>query len=222
MKQFCRKFLGYALGREIQLSDAPLLQEMEQKLRNNGYRFSTILDAVVSSRQFRDTIGLFASGVVVVTSLSRSGERFGLTVSSFSSLSLEPPLILFSVNRLARSFSAWETVDHFAVNVLAEHQSALSTRFARALSDKWANLDFGHDQYGSPTLPDALAVLSCSAYQRLDGGDHMILVGRVESLATSRHADPRPLVFFAGAYRRLDSEFAIETPSEAAACLQGW
>ena len=175
-----------------------------------------------SSRQFRDTLSLFASGVVVVTSIARTGERLGLTVSSFSSLSLEPPLILFSINRNARSFSAWETAEHFAVNVLAEHQSALSTRFARALSDKWASLDVGRDQYGSPTLPGALAVLSCSAYQRLNGGDHMILVGHVDALATSGPSEARPLIFFAGAYRRLDSEFAIQTPAEAAACLQGW
>jgi flavin reductase (DIM6/NTAB) family NADH-FMN oxidoreductase RutF len=175
-----------------------------------------------SSRQFRDTLSLFASGVVVVTSIARSGERLGLTVSSFSSLSLEPPLILFSINRNAKSFPAWRAAKHFAVNVLAEHQSALSTRFARALSDKWADLDFGRDQYGSPTLPGALAVLSCSSYEKLDGGDHMILVGRVDALATSSSSDPRPLIFFAGAYRRLDSEFAIQTPVEAAACLQGW
>jgi flavin reductase (DIM6/NTAB) family NADH-FMN oxidoreductase RutF len=176
----------------------------------------------VSSRQLRDTLGLFASGVVVVTSLARSGERLGLTVSSFSSLSLEPPLILFSINRHARSFPAWETAEHFAVNVLAEHQGALSTRFARALIDKWVDLDVGGDQYGSPTLPGALAVLSCSTHQRFDGGDHMILVGRVDALAASSLSDPRPLIFFAGAYRRLDSEFAIQTPAEAAACLQGW
>jgi flavin reductase (DIM6/NTAB) family NADH-FMN oxidoreductase RutF len=175
-----------------------------------------------SSRQFRDTLSLFASSVVVVTSLARSGERIGLTISSFSSLSLEPPLILFSVNRHARSFAAWETVEHFAVNVLAEHQSALSTRFARALTDKWANLDAGRDQYGSPTLPGALAVLSCSTYDRFDGGDHIIMVGHVDALATLSLPDPRPLIFFAGGYRRLDSEFAIQTPVEAAACLQGW
>ena len=142
--------------------------------------------------------------------------------SSFSSLSLEPPLVLFSINRNAKSFPVWEAARHFAVNVLAEHQSTLSTRFARALSDKWANLDAGRDQHGSPTLPGALAVLSCSAYDRLDGGDHMILVGQVDALATSSVPDPRPLIFFAGAYRRLDSEFAIEAPAEAAACLQGW
>ena len=175
-----------------------------------------------SSRQFRDTLGLFASGVAVVTSLTQSGERLGLTVSSFSSLSLEPPLILFSINRHAKSFSAWEDAKHFAVNVLAEHQSALSTRFARALSDKWANLDVTSDRYGSPTLPGALAVLSCSTFDRFDGGDHMILVGHVDALATSALPDPRPLVFFAGAYRRLDSDFAIQTPTDAAAYLQGW
>jgi len=175
-----------------------------------------------SSRQFRDALGLFASGVVVVTSPARSGERLGLTVSSFSSLSLEPPLILFSIYRNAKSFSAWETAQHFAVNILAEHQSALSTRFARALSDKWADLDVGRDQHGSPTLPGALAVLSCSTYDRLDGGDHMIMVGHVDALAAAGLSDPRPLMFFAGAYRRLDSEFAVQTPAEAAACLQGW
>ena len=127
-------------------------------------------------------------------SVSRSGERLGLTVSSFSSLSLEPPLILFSINRHARSFPARETAEHLAVNVLAEHQGALSTRFARALIDKWVDLDVGGDQYGSPTLPGALAVPSCSTHQRFDGRSHdpgrpRRCVGGIESLGPAP-ADP--------------------------------
>lgn len=175
-----------------------------------------------SDRQFRDTLGLFASGVVVVTSTTPTGARLGVTVSSFSSLSLDPPLVLFSLSRNAKSFAAWEVAEHFVINVLAEHQSSLSTRFARASIDKWANIEFASDQYGSPVLSGALAVLSCTAHARFDGGDHLILVGKVNALTSANQPDRRPLIFYGGSYRRLDSEFAIQTPTDAIAWLQGW
>lgn len=178
--------------------------------------------SVFSDRVFRDTLGLFATGVVVVTCTARNRERFGATVSSFSSVSLNPPLILFSIGRNTHAFAAWEATDNFAVNVLAEDQSTVSTRFARALTDKWEGLDTDADINGSPILPGTLAWLSCTSYAKYDGGDHLIVVGRVDALTSPRLADPRPLVFFAGKYRRLDSDHPIQTPPDTSEWLHGW
>ncbi len=91
-------------------------------------------------RRLRDALGQFPTGVVVATAISPAGERLGMTMSSFNSVSLDPPLVLFSVHRLALSFSAWQKIEHYAINVLNEDQEELSNRFARAKGDKWEGL----------------------------------------------------------------------------------
>ncbi|MBR1223049.1 flavin reductase family protein [Bradyrhizobium sp. U87765 SZCCT0131] len=179
-------------------------------------------DTGFTARAFRDALGLFASGVVVVTSTTPEGERLGMTVSSFNSVSLEPPLVLFSVGRGAHAFAAWQAAETFAINVLAEEQSTISTRFARALTDKWAGFRAGQDVNGCPVLPGTLVLLSCTTHARHDGGDHLIIVGRVDALRqVGRHA-ARPLVFFGGQYRRLDADHAIEAPFDARDWSHGW
>ncbi|MEW6643794.1 MAG: flavin reductase family protein [Pseudomonadota bacterium] len=179
-------------------------------------------EAGFSAREFRDALGLFASGVVVVTSTTPGGERLGMTVSSFNSVSLEPPLVLFSVGRGAHAFAAWQAAKTFAINVLAEEQSTVSTRFARPLTDKWAGIRSAADVNGCPIVPGALLLLSCTSHAHHDGGDHLIVVGRVDALAhVGRHA-ARPLVFFGGQYRRLDAEHAIAAPFDAGGWSHGW
>src|SRR5581483_2310636 len=103
-----------------------------------------------TERAFRDQLGLFPTGIAVVTATAKSGERLGMTVSSFASVSLSPPLVLFSLTRTGRSFAQWRRVRSFAINILDQSQHALSNRFARAGSDKWAGL---HTLYGETGAP---------------------------------------------------------------------
>lgn len=182
-----------------------------------------------SDREFRDALGLFATGVVVITSAGNVGcgnadhnGYLGATVSSFSSVSLDPPLILFNIGRHSKAFAAWQSVDHFAVNILCENQSAISTRFARALTDKWDGVSVCTGLGGVPLLSDALAWIECQSYAKYDGGDHLIIVGEVLSLTTRTGADTRPLVFFGGKYRQLDVNPGISTPPDADQWLHGW
>jgi len=180
-----------------------------------------------SDREFRDALGLFATGVVVITSAGNagcgSGNRcLGATISSFSSVSLDPPLILFSIGRHSKAFAAWQSVDHFAVNILGENQSAISTRFARAMTDKWNDVDVSPGLAGVPLLSDALAWIECQTYAKYDGGDHLIIVGQVLSLTARSGEDLRPLIFFGGKYRQLDINSGISTPPDADQWLHGW
>jgi flavin reductase (DIM6/NTAB) family NADH-FMN oxidoreductase RutF len=182
-----------------------------------------------SGRDFRDALGLFATGVVVITSRG-SADRgdgshngyLGATVSSFSSVSLDPPLILFSIGRHSKGFAAWQAVDTFAVNILGETQSGMSTRFARALTDKWDGVRTSRGPGGTPLLADALAWIECRSYAKYDGGDHLIIVGHVQALTTRPGADVRPLIFFGGKYRQLDVKPEISTPPDADLWLHGW
>lgn len=155
-------------------------------------------------KAFRYALGEFATGVAVITASGSDGALLGMTMSSFNSVSVHPPLILFSVDRRAHSLAAMEKAEGYAVNVLSREQEALSNRFARPLSDKWENvlMTFGHA--GAPLLDGALAHFECTSYATYDGGDHVIFVGRVVRFAT--HAGkPAPLLFFRGRYQDLAS-----------------
>jgi flavin reductase (DIM6/NTAB) family NADH-FMN oxidoreductase RutF len=182
-----------------------------------------------SDRDFRDALGLFATGVVVVTSTGKAGGdggnhggHLGATISSFSSVSLDPPLILFSIGRHSKAFAAWQSIDSFAVNILGEEQSAISTRFARAIADKWDSVETRPGLGGTPLLADALAWIECRSYAKYEGGDHLIVVGQVLSLTARSGAGARPLIFFGGKYRQLDAKPEIPTPSDAEQWLHGW
>lgn len=154
------------------------------------------------TRLFRDALGDFPTGVVIVTATSAKGEGLGLTVSSFNTVSLNPPLVLFSIARNALGIIDWMKADRYAINVLHEDQHHVSTRFGRAAVDKWEGVKFETSASGIRHISDALAVFECESYARYDGGDHVILVGKVTSFARSGGAF-HPLVFFRGAYRRL-------------------
>jgi flavin reductase (DIM6/NTAB) family NADH-FMN oxidoreductase RutF len=173
-------------------------------------------------RAFRDALGVFPTGVAVVTATSHTGERLGLTVSSFNSVSLSPPLVLFSVSRAAYSFSAWQRVERYAVNILNEDQEIMSNRFARAMGEKWDGVTVLTGQTGVPVLPNALVSLECTAHARHDGGDHEIFVGKVAAISPLHAAVPRPLVFFRGRYAKLSTEAAGPAPPPDALFLHGW
>jgi flavin reductase (DIM6/NTAB) family NADH-FMN oxidoreductase RutF len=170
-------------------------------------------------QRFRDALGQFPTGVAIVTALVDS-EKLGMTVSSFNSLSLDPPLVLFSIYRKALSFSAWQQAKHFAVNVLNVEQEELSNRFARAKGDKWSGVETTPGKSGTPILPDAVVTFECEAFDRHDGGDHEIFVGRVIALHEAPARRGQSLVFFGGQYRSLREHSAHNVPKDSH--LQGW
>ncbi|CAA7622303.1 flavin reductase family protein [Magnetospirillum sp. SS-4] len=153
----------------------------------------------LDSRSFRKALGCFASGVTVVTAVNpATGEPVGVTVSAFSSLSLEPPLVLFCLGNATLSLDAFRTAGHFAVNILSESQRDLSIRFASRTEDKWKGVAWESWDSGAPILANCLTSLECSTVQTMDGGDHVIFVGRVERM---RHQEGgSPLIYFRGSY----------------------
>jgi len=175
-----------------------------------------------SMQEFREALGCFATGIAVVTATAAGGHRIGATVSSFNSVSLEPPLVLFSMARSSRAFTAWQAVTHFAVNVLSEGQDALSTRFARSLGDKWEDARCVEGENGVPLLADSLAAFECARYANYDGGDHIIIVGRVCKVRIRKRADAVPLIFFRSKYRRLASEGGADVPFDLNHLVHGW
>ena len=154
----------------------------------------------IDPREFRDALGTFATGVTVVTCMSGDGKPIGLTANSFNSVSLDPPLVLFSLDRRSFSFAHFQSASHFAVNVLASSQQEISRHFARASEDKWRDIGFDVGGVGCPSLPGALAVFECSTHAIHDGGDHIIIVGRVERFA---HRPGEPLLYYRGRYARI-------------------
>ncbi len=182
-----------------------------------GTRWQTSLAA-------RDALGLFPTGIVIVTTRDQGGEPIGMTINSFSSVSLSPPLVLFSIGSNAYSFDDWCCAENYAISVLSEDQTKLSSRFARALEDKWTGVDIDTGVTGVPLISGALVQFECANYARYDGGDHDIFLARVLAIHDrQRQANThRPAIFFQGAYRRLDPEVAFPTPQDEASLLHGW
>lgn len=135
-------------------------------------------DPANDPRGFRRCLGQFATGVTVMTA-TVDGGQVGVTANSFSSLSLDPPLILWSIARSSRSFSAFEKADHFAVNILAAEQIDLSQRFASTSDDKFEGVLWEPGSCGSPLISGTTGILECRSEARHAGGDHLILIGRV-------------------------------------------
>src|SRR5262245_66668145 len=133
----------------------------------------------MEGRAFRRALGEFATGVAVVTARGKGEELIGMTMSSFNSVSLEPPLVLFSVDRKARSLPAMLEARGFAVNILARDQEQISNRFARALSSKWDQVRTSVGHAEAPLISGALAHFECVPYGKYDGGDHVIFIVRV-------------------------------------------
>ena len=175
----------------------------------------------MNSREFRHALGQFPTGVVIATARS-AGRLMGMTLSSFNSVSLEPPLVLFSVLRQARGFAEWQAVDRYAINVLTEDQEKLSNQFAGASGDKWDGVSPGDGDSGVPTLPNAAVVFECAAHAQFDGGDHVIFVGRVTAMHQHAFNRGRPLVFFAGRYRQLADPAGAHSPPHESMLLHGW
>ncbi len=155
-----------------------------------------------SSREFRNALGSFATGITVMTTCGPDGRFVGITVNSFASVSLDPPLIAFCLDRNALSVDSFLNSAHFGVNVLAEDQEAFSAAFARSSSgDKFVGIRFEVGTTGCPLLPDCLAHLECEREAAHLAGDHLIVVGRVVRLA--QRLEGKPLLYFRGRYAKL-------------------
>jgi len=163
----------------------------------------------VDPAEFRHTLSHFPSGVVVITGMDDDGTPVGLTCQSFTSLSLDPPLILIAPSKSSRSWPRIAGSHRFAVNILGDRQRELSARFARSSTDKFAGTAWHVGEGGSPLLDDAIAVIECDIDAVHHGGDHWIVSGAVRTVVVSDSAEPpRPLVFYRSAYRALDSDDA--------------
>ena len=154
-------------------------------------------DFEARTHQFRAALGTFATGVTIVTTRNRAGEDIGLTANSFNSVSLDPPMVLWSLARKSLSLPAFLESGHFAVHVLAATQEDLSVTFATRGADKFAGLAVTRGAGGIPLLPGCSAVFQCRTAFNYEGGDHVIFVGEVQEFD---HFDRAPLVFHSGRY----------------------
>lgn len=152
-------------------------------------------------RTLRDALGCFATGVTVVTCLDSAGKPVGLTANSFTSVSLDPPLLLVCVHKLAASADALTNASHFAVNVLQTAQQPASIRFSTRHEDRFGPNDWSCGEYGAPVLSQSLGVFECERHAVHDGGDHLMLLGQVVKATFDASLDP--LLYFRGRYRRL-------------------
>ena len=161
---------------------------------------------MIGRDDFRHVLGHFASGVTIVTTYDGDSRPVGLTASAFTSLSLDPPLILACVEQSARCYEALARCERFAVNILAAHQESLSRRFASNVDYKFDGVRLERGKLGTPLIIDALAHIECEKVAAYPGGDHTIFVGRVETA----HVGPgEPLLHYRGQYDRLHSSLKL-------------
>jgi 3-hydroxy-9,10-secoandrosta-1,3,5(10)-triene-9,17-dione monooxygenase reductase component len=158
----------------------------------------------ISPRTFRDTLGRYPTGVCVITMVDADGKWQGVTIGSFASLSLDPPLVQFSLDKSAICHPAFISCEKFAVNVLSEDQSDLSGIFASKQAERpWGDVRTRIGESGAPLLEGACAVIECEREAVYPGGDHDIIVGRV--IALDQAVDGRPLIYFGAGYRSLNT-----------------
>jgi 3-hydroxy-9,10-secoandrosta-1,3,5(10)-triene-9,17-dione monooxygenase reductase component len=172
--------------------------------------------SVIAADELRHALGHFTTGVTVVTTVSGDGEPVGTTASAVSALSLDPPLVLVCLARSSETLAELAVHGRFAVNVLSDAQHELSDNFARRGDGaQWGDVVHRPGSGGTPRLDGALAVLECEVEQRVEGGDHEIVVGRIAELEVGDRT-LRPLIHFRGAYAALaDPDTAADSESHA-------
>ncbi|AXH36924.1 flavin reductase [Humibacter sp. BT305] len=162
----------------------------------------TVLGTDFDPRVFRDTLGHYASGITIITGTDEQGP-IGFTCQSFYSVSMDPPLVSFSVMTNSTTYPRIRETGRFAVNVLSHHQHTVSNQFAKKGTDKWAGIDWQPTQAGNPVIADTLMWLDCEIWAEHEAGDHQIVIGRVNEISPAEWHRHEPLLFFKGRYRHL-------------------
>ena len=153
----------------------------------------------IDPRDFRNALGTYATGVTIITAVAANGKPYGLTCNSFASVSLNPPLVLWSLGMFSQALNVFQNASHFAVNVLSVSQQALADKFAKSSGDKFVGVEWTPGLGGAPLLADSVANFQCRSAGRYYGGDHVIFLGAVEAYAYNRK---EPLLFTHGGYGR--------------------
>ena len=151
-------------------------------------------------KTFRQCLGKFATGVTVVTCADQDGNPCGITANSFSSVSLDPPLVLWNIAKVSNSLSAYMDAKHFVINVLSADQAGLSSHFAKSDHTLFRDIEYSLSADGAPLLPGTLASFECRTHEIHDCGDHYIIIGEVLRFTSS---EKDPLLFYGGSYRQL-------------------
>lgn len=154
----------------------------------------------IEKNELRRVMGHFATGVTIITTVNKEGQIHGFTANAFTSVSLEPPLLLISVDKKAESWPAFEESRIFTVNILADTQEALSRKFAVSGGNKFEGVAYRIGANRAPILEGALAFIECTLWAVYDGGDHTIFLGEIQQAEVR---EERPLLFFRGGYRAL-------------------
>ncbi len=154
----------------------------------------------IEKNQLRQVMGHFATGVTIITTINKEGQMHGLTANAFTSVSLEPPLLLISVDKKAESWPAFEESKVFTVNILADDQEALSRKFAVSGGNKFEGVAYRRGGNGAAILDGALAFIECTLWAAYEGGDHSIYLGEIQEAMVR---EGKPLLFFRGGYRAL-------------------
>jgi flavin reductase (DIM6/NTAB) family NADH-FMN oxidoreductase RutF len=155
---------------------------------------------VIDTRLYRRTCAQFATGITVVTTLDSHGHPHGITVNSFSSVSLDPPLVLVSIDLKNAILGHFISTSWFAINILAEHQEELSRRFSSSSGDHFLDLGWHAGASGAPLLEGVLAQLECSVVRTFEAGDHTVLIGEVQRAG---YSEGKPLLYFDSGYRNV-------------------
>jgi flavin-dependent trigonelline monooxygenase, reductase component len=156
----------------------------------------------IEQHHFRRVCSKYATGITILTVLDSGGDPHGMTVNSFTSVSLAPPLVLVCIDRKASMLGYFRAGTRFAINVLEEEQKDLSTCFARTLEDRFRGVEWRPGETGAPVLPDVLATLECVVTQMVNAGDHVVVIG--EALHASWR-EGQPLIYFNSSYQSLRS-----------------
>jgi flavin reductase (DIM6/NTAB) family NADH-FMN oxidoreductase RutF len=154
----------------------------------------------IDKNQLRQVMGHFATGVTIITTFNKDGQMHGLTANAFTSVSLEPPLLLISVDKKAESYPAFEESKVFTVNILADEQEALSRKFAVSGGNKFEGVAYRRGANGAAILDGTLAHIECTLYGAYEGGDHSLYLGEIQEAEVR---EGKPLVFYRGGYRAI-------------------
>ena len=169
-------------------------------------------NSAIDPRDFRNALGTYATGVTIITAIAADGKPYGLTCNSFASVSLNPPLVLWSLGMFSNGLSVFQNASHFTVNVLGASQQELANRFAKSSEDKFAGVEWTPGLGKAPVLGNCVASFQCRAANRYYGGDHIIFLGAVEAYAYNRQ---EPLLFARGGYGRFLPPEGSGTPKSS-------